>query len=291
MVIDVMRSYGFFNYVCLAACLIFLLGTAWQWRDFFVSAESNVEHSTVNFQAPVQPVVERRLDDSVARAVRSLEEKAGGETGRQGSASAAVKELSVAGGRLARLNLDVPFTSQAPEKNWDQPWQDACEEAAVLMLDAYYKGYGLSPLFARDEILKMVSWEEEQGWGYSIEMAKVERLFQKWWRGQSKIINHKSKIITNPTVQEIKQSIANGHPVLVVADGHALPNPYYRGDGPDYHALIIRGYTEDAFVTNDPGTWRGKNFVYKYEELMRAIHDWNNGEVKRGQPVALVASE
>ena len=35
------------------------------------------------------------------------------------------------------MNLSVPFTSQAPEQNWDEPWQDACEEAAVLMLDAY----------------------------------------------------------------------------------------------------------------------------------------------------------
>ena len=35
------------------------------------------------------------------------------------------------------INLDVPFTSQAPHLNWDQPYQDFCEEASVLMAVQY----------------------------------------------------------------------------------------------------------------------------------------------------------
>ena len=31
------------------------------------------------------------------------------------------------------INLDIPFTSQAPSLNWDQPYQDFCEEASILM--------------------------------------------------------------------------------------------------------------------------------------------------------------
>jgi len=45
---------------------------------------------------------------------------------------------------------------------------------------------------------------------------------------------------------------------------------------------------EDKFITNDPGTKRGENFAYKYQDLMNAIHDWNNGDVKNGRPVVLV---
>ena len=191
------------------------------------------------------------------------------------------------------MNLAVPFTSQAPEKNWEQPWQDACEEAAVLMLDAYYKGYNLSPLFAKDEILKMVAWENARGWQYSIEIQKVKQLMGEYFGYDSKLGNKEIKklgefqIIENPTVEQLKQSIAAGHPVLVVADGKALPNPHFRNGGPVYHALIIRGYTEDSFITNDPGTWRGENFVYKYEDLMNAIRDWNSGDVKQGRRVVL----
>ncbi|OGH76826.1 MAG: hypothetical protein A2469_03040 [Candidatus Magasanikbacteria bacterium RIFOXYC2_FULL_40_16] len=181
------------------------------------------------------------------------------------------------------INLPAPFTSQAPEKNWDQPWQDACEEAAVLMFDAYYKEYNLSPLFVRDEIIKMVEWEEVKDWGLSIEMEKVKELMEYYSS------NLKTKIVENPTVEQIKKILAGGDIVLVVADGKVLPNPHFRDGGPEYHALIIRGYTDKTFITNDPGTQFGENFEYKYDDLLNAIHDWNGGDVKNGRRVVLVA--
>ena len=181
------------------------------------------------------------------------------------------------------INLDVPFTSQAPEKNWDQPWQDACEEAAIIMLEAYYKEYDLSPLFVKDEILKMTEWESEQGWGSSINANKVKQLAE-WYIDAG----HNLKIINNPTIDGIKKLVSSGKPVLVLADGKALPNPYFSNGGPVYHALIIRGYTDEKFITNDPGTQFGENFTYTYSDLMSAIHDWNGGDVSEGQPVVLV---
>lgn len=186
--------------------------------------------------------------------------------------------------------LPVPFTSQAPEKNWDQPWQDACEEAAVLMLDAYHKGYGLSPLFAKDEILKMIDAEEKLGWGTSIEIEKVKGLVERFVSLDHSITPspHHARIVENPTVEDIKKFIANGQPVLVVADGKVLPNSHFRNGGPVYHALIIRGYTGTEFITNDPGTQFGRGFKYKYEDLLNAVHDWNGGDVKNGKRVVLV---
>ena len=41
----------------------------------------------------------------------------------------------------ASLLLEVPFTSQAPFGNWDEPYQEACEEAVMLMLMHYEKFY------------------------------------------------------------------------------------------------------------------------------------------------------
>ncbi|MFZ2978201.1 MAG: C39 family peptidase [Candidatus Magasanikiibacteriota bacterium] len=188
-----------------------------------------------------------------------------------------------------QYNLAVPFTSQAPEKNWDQPWQDACEEAALLMLDAYYKNYKLSPLFAKDEILKMVKWEENKGWGRSIEIEKIKQVAEEYLKiSNFQFPISKLVIIENPTVEDIKKSIANDNPVLVVADGKALPNPHFQNGGPEYHALIIRGYTETKFITNDPGTQFGEAFEYEYDDLMDAIRDWNNGDVKNGRRVILV---
>ena len=186
------------------------------------------------------------------------------------------------------MNLAVPFTSQAPEKNWDQPWQDACEEAAVLMMDAYYGNQKLSVLFSKDEILKMVKWEEEKNWGRSIEIEKVQDLVQYYMLNILTSKNLKTKIIENPTVEQIKKYVAAGTPVLVVADGKILPNPHFQNGGPEYHALVIRGYTETEFITNDPGTQFGENFKYKYHDLMKSIRDWNAGDVKNGRRVILV---
>ena len=239
-------------------------------------------------EVPVVAVADQKIKRSEDQKIEEEDQEAheddlpifsaqgGSASGGQSSDLAASPEIPT------QMNLAVPFTSQAPEKNWDQPWQDACEEAAVLMLDAYYKGYGLSPLFARDEILKMVSWEEEQGWGLSIEIEKMKELAQEVTKLQS------YKVIENPTVEQIKQSVAAGHPVIVMAYGKALPNPYFRNGGPEYHALVIRGYTETEFITNDPGTWRGENFRYTFDDLMNAMHDWNNGDVPNGKRVALV---
>jgi len=181
------------------------------------------------------------------------------------------------------INLSVPFTSQAPEANWDQPWQDACEEAAILMLDAYYKGYTLSPLFAKDELLKMVAWEEQKSWGYSIPLVDVQKV-SEWYMGNSFSFH----IQKEPSIEGIKQTLAAGNPVLVVAYGKLLENPNFREGGPEYHALIIRGYNQDGFITNDPGTRNGKEFFYTYDNLMSSIHDWNGGDVEHGDAVVLV---
>lgn len=192
------------------------------------------------------------------------------------------------------INLAVPFVPQAPEKNWEQPWQDACEEAAILMMDAYENDKTVSLDLAKHDILAMVKWEEDLGWDRSIEMEKIQKIFTDYLKGYRVTTPtpveefRQVKIVKNPTVDQIKKYIVSGKPVLVVASGKLLPNPHFQNGGPDYHALVIRGYTKDSFITNDPGTQFGQNYKYKYSDLMNAIHDWNAGDVLTGQRVVMV---
>ncbi|MFA4830606.1 MAG: C39 family peptidase [Patescibacteria group bacterium] len=256
-------DYKKFNLICLGLFVFFVSGTVFVW--------SRNEPQIYNTQIPQLSILEIKQDNQNRERV-----------GVKGLGEIADETLP------AQMNLAVPFTSQAPEKNWEEPWQDACEEAAVLMLDAYYKSYGLSPLSAKDELLKMVAWEKEQGLGPSISMENVKKLVDSYILEKSEILNLKSEIIADPTVEQIKNYLANGQPVLAVADGKVLPNPHFRNGGPVYHALIIKGYDEDEFITNDPGTQFGADFRYKYDVLMNAIHDWNSGDVKNGRRVVLV---
>ncbi|MEK7537449.1 MAG: C39 family peptidase, partial [Patescibacteria group bacterium] len=99
------------------------------------------------------------------------------------------------------------------------------------------------------------------------------------------------QLLTNPTVAELKSAIAAGQPVVVPAAGRLLKNPNFKRPGPLYHMLVLKGYTKDGrFITNDPGTRRGADYLYDPEVIMNAMHDWNGGDVDQGAKVALVVS-
>ena len=45
-----------------------------------------------------------------------------------------------------QASIRVPFTSQAPYKDWDDPYQEACEEASVIMVDYFLGGKKLGQI-------------------------------------------------------------------------------------------------------------------------------------------------
>ncbi len=277
------RSYLRFNLFCLFVMAVFVFGNLWVWRQVKAERPEVVQAMIAPMRVPgTQPerTAEQQNYTVTTTPVQQLNNVTMGQFDIDDQEPVEpVKELPT------QFVLNVPFTSQAPEKNWDQPWQDACEEAAILMMDAYFKKYKLSPLFAKDEIVKMVAWEEEKEWGRSIEIEKIQTIFDSYLGLAPK---KKLRIVEDPTVEQLKRFIADGKPIYVVADGKVLSNPHFRNGGPDYHALVIKGYNETEFITNDPGTQFGENFKYKYDDLMKSIRDWNNGNVKEGRRVILV---
>jgi hypothetical protein len=60
------------------------------------------------------------------------------------------------------LNLDAPFYSQAPFSNWDFPWQEACEEASILLAANVYWKHNWTRDEFNTQILNMVDWQEEK---------------------------------------------------------------------------------------------------------------------------------
>lgn len=288
-----MKSFRVLNLVLFIINLILLIGIFWVWRVSDSSLEltdnSEVIERFVNFDEnnKIIRLKDYKIDDNLGVNDEENNLSVFQSSTTDSKDDSVVEETTEVKELPNKINLSVPFTSQAPEKNWEQPWQDACEEAGVLMLDAFYKGYGLSPLFSKDEILKMVAWEDERGWKTSISVEKVSELGE-WYIGTIQNTHNKIQIIQEPTVEQIKSFIASGNPVLVLAYGKDLPNPHFTNDGPEYHALIIRGYDEDEFITNDPGTQFGENFKYKYDDLMNAIHDWNGGRVEEGRRVVII---
>ncbi|MBU1037265.1 C39 family peptidase [Patescibacteria group bacterium] len=180
-------------------------------------------------------------------------------------------------------NLNVPFTSQAPFANWDETFKEACEEAAALIVHYYYQNKNFTKDIATEEILKMVDWQIDN-WGghFDLTASQTAQLIKDYW-GYKKI-----EIINNPTVEEIKNHLFKKRPVIVPAAGRELNNPYFRQPGPIYHMLVIKGYTKNEFITNDPGTKRGEDFMYSFETIINSIHDWNEENILQGEKRIIV---
>lgn len=208
-------------------------------------------------------------------------------TTNMNAAVAGAPEPQSAASLPAESNLAVPFTSQAPFANWELPYQEACEEAAALMVRRFWTSNPFDSKKEADEaILKVVAFEEKEYGSYKDTTAdETARFIRDLW-GYTRVDVVSG---TGVTLERIKREVADGYPVIVLAAGRLLGNPNFRRPGPVYHALVIKGYTKSgAIITNDPGTRKGTDYLYDPVVLMNAIHDWNGGDVEHGQKVMIV---
>jgi hypothetical protein len=171
------------------------------------------------------------------------------------------------------VNLPVPFTSQAPHANWDDVHEETCEEASVYMAYLFAKGenqYKIPADTAEAELQRIIAWEMEIFGYFKDTTAKETALILTEFYGLKDVT-----VSSDVTIVTIKKALASGKVVVVPAAGQDLGNPNFTPPGPPYHMLVIKGYTSDGrFITNDPGTRKGENYVYSEQTLIDAIHDW-----------------
>ena len=177
------------------------------------------------------------------------------------------------------------FVPQAPEKNWDQPWQDACEEAAILTVKYFFenKTPDMETLLKDYEILFA------QSKTHDINIAQMSQI-------ASDLYNYDSKIIANPDTDTIEKYLSQGHILIAPANGQTLyqENKYFKNGGPLYHNIVILGYDHNKkqFIVHDVGTQFGAYFKYSYKVLMDSIHDFpksgNKKDINQGSPDLLL---
>ena len=186
---------------------------------------------------------------------------------------------------LQEINLAIPFTSQAPSKNWGLPYAEFCEEASSLMAASYINGWSIpTSEFAEEKMLEIKSFEEKRFGYYKDTTAEETAIILREFYNFNKV-----QILYNPTIDDIKKAVAGGKAVMAPMAGRLLGNPYFQSPGPIYHMLVIKGYTKEGnIITNDPGTRRGADFIYAPNIIMNAIHDWNGGDVDNGKKVVII---
>lgn len=202
---------------------------------------------------------------------RSQQIAPGAAGGTQAMQAATQEKIQVP----AELNLKMTFYSQAPFGDWSEPWQEACEEASILLIaDTYYRHNWTRENF-RDEILKLVTWEDQNFGDYrNTNTAQISRMLQEY-------LGLKSVIHPDPSFEDVQQVLARGHLIVMTFAGKMIGNPNYKNGGPVYHAMVMKGYktgaatgAADKVITEDVGTKNGEDYVYNWATLQRALHDY-----------------
>jgi hypothetical protein len=184
--------------------------------------------------------------------------------------------------------LNVPFTPQAPRANWVEPFKESCEEASALMAGEYFSGNASEKLeagYAQTEILKLVDWEQERfGYHLDIDTGETAEVLRQ-------VHGLNTKILGDFTEEALKKELAQGRLILLPADGRKLHNPNFKRPGPPYHMLVLKGYNDAGFITNDPGTRNGLSYSYEFETLYGANGNWSHETrtVDLNEKMAIVA--
>lgn len=177
------------------------------------------------------------------------------------------------------LNIEAPFYTQAPHANWDYPWQEACEEASVLLAANALKKMNLDLEAYNTELLRLVSWEVEYFGDY--EHTSVDQTVEMIE------INYglETRVHEDPTFEDIQEILNEGHLIVAPFAGKLMFNPNFRNGGPNYHMILIKGYDAEKMqlVTHDVGTRNGENYVYDWNVLQTALHDWHDDDILLGE--------
>lgn len=172
------------------------------------------------------------------------------------------------------VNLPIDFFSQAPYADWGMPYQEACEEASLILAYNYAQGIEMTKEEFHTELLRMVDWEIAYFGSYehttvdqTAEMLSEFYGFTNW------------KILEEVTAEDLKTELRSGNPIVAPFAGRMLGNPNFTGEGPYYHMLVIKGFDDNYFITNDVGTRLGENYQYTEGVLLSALHDWHDTDI------------
>jgi len=179
-----------------------------------------------------------------------------------------------------RMNIELPFYPQAPYGDWDYPWQEACEEASVLLVANIYKGMNLDRAAFNEELLRLVDWEVDHfGWYEHTSVEDTAEMMELNY-GLETVIHE------DPSFEDMQRILAKGHLIIAPFAGRELKNPNFTAPGPVYHMAVIKGYDAEKnhLVAHDVGTRNGANYVYTQKIIENSLHDLNYEDMLSGDP-------
>lgn len=181
------------------------------------------------------------------------------------------------------LNIEMPFFTQAPHGNWDYPWQEACEEASVLLVANLYNEMNLDVDSFNQELLMLVDWEMETFGAYEhTTVAQTQQMIEENY-------GLETRAHQDPSFEDIQNILNKGNLIVAPFAGKLLNNPNFQNGGPVYHMIVIKGYdaAKQQIVTHDVGTRNGANYVYSWDTIQNALHDWHDDDILLGESLII----
>jgi len=200
-----------------------------------------------------------------------------------------LQELEVAESKDQKIPsdflLEVPFAPQSPYAIWDERDEESCEEASLVIVHYFWQKKNLNKEKMREELDRLIDFQVSHYGDYKdTDSKETAKLAQDYYGYQN------VEVVYDITVDDLKERIVAGYPVIIPAAGRLLYNPNFTPPGPLYHNLVLIGFNEDGFITNDPGTRRGEHYFYPYRVLDDAIHDFpgSKEEIEQGRKAMII---
>lgn len=189
------------------------------------------------------------------------------------------------------VKLVVPFTSEIPLGSWVKPWNNACEEASMIMVESFYFGNeSMSKSIAAKYMKPLFSIQDKIfGNNADTDAARTAKLLNEY-------LSVNATVKDNPTLEEIKDQLRLGKPVISFHYAKDIKNPNYhwRAGGSYYHVIVLIGFDDNTkeFITHDSGDdIKGANHRYSYDLIMKTLHDFNHKTNKATGPARVLFTD
>ena len=170
----------------------------------------------------------------------------------------------------------VPFVPQSPFGERGNPvFENACEEAVLLMSYSWVARKPLVREEAREEILKMAEYERVNfGFHEDTSAADTARLMKEYLGYDGVVVRD------GVAASDIIPELLKGSIVIIPVNGQKLGNPRFEPPGPIVHMILVRGYdfARNEFIVHDPGTQFGKDYRYSFDVINDAFEDYPSGK-------------
>ncbi len=184
--------------------------------------------------------------------------------------------------------LNVPYVSEAPDGNWTGSWINTCEESSITMVHRFYQGESTTTIAESKEFMTILFKEQKKLYG-SDANSNSERTLDLI----KKFADFNGEIVTDPTIDNIKNEIKKGRPVISMHYGTDLQNPNipFMATGSAFHVIVVIGFNDETqqFITHDNGDAKdGINHAYSYDIFMNSLHDYNHKTYKSDGPARVI---